>query len=75
MTEFHQYPFQVTNFTGLPVKIPAPFAPRLTAEHPPAWCQCCWVWAPRQGGPDRPFAMKFWNRCCTIRHEFPFPAR
>lgn len=69
------YPFIVPNFTGLPVRLPAPFAPGVTAEHPPGHCQCAWTWTPSRGGPDRPFAMKFWNRSCPVRHEFPRPAR
>lgn len=70
-----QYPFVVMNYTNLPFKLPVPFAPRLTAAHPPGHCFCAWVWCPQRGGPERPFAMKFWNRSCPVRHDFPHPAR
>jgi len=49
-------------------KLPRPFEPNLTAAHAPAHCLCTWTWTPALGGPDRPFAMKFRNRACPVRH-------
>lgn len=60
-------PFLV-NVTAMPLKLPAPFAPGLTAAHPPAHCLCTWTWTPAIGGRDRPWAMKFWCRACPHRH-------
>jgi hypothetical protein len=70
------YPFIVVKYDGsFAARTPNPFASRLTAEHPPAWCLCSWTWTPSIGGREKPFAMKFWNRACPVRHQFPHPAR
>ena len=61
-------PFFLANVTAMPLKLPPPFAPGLTAAHPPAHCVCTWTWTPGIGGKHFPFAMKFWNRGCPIRH-------
>jgi hypothetical protein len=49
--------------------LPAPFAPGLSAPHPPGHCLCSWVWAPSiTGSRKEPWAMKYRNRACTISH-------
>lgn len=70
MTEKQQpsQPWFMTTVTGLPVKLPPPFAPQVTAPHPVAHCLCTWVWAPAIGGKENPFALKYWNRVCHIKH-------
>lgn len=64
----HPFAVYMTNVTGLPSKLPPSFAPGLTAEHPVAHCLCTWTWTPEIGGKRKPFAMKFWNRACPVRH-------
>jgi hypothetical protein len=67
MTHPTQPPF-MTNVIALPLKLPPPFAPGKTAEHPPAHCLCTWTWTPAIGGKREPWALKFWNRGCPVRH-------